>query len=241
MRVSTTRTVAVSLSLLSAAFAAAAIVHSTPGPFGGFFGLWGPDVSAQQSVGARFIPSANYTLTAIRIWFMNNSDTAHPTVHISLRDDSTNGTVSIPGPTTLAQWTINIQALGWNPIQESVVPTSGIGLVAGKKYWVVAESSSPGGEDAVWNFASSGNTFHATSLGGTWQPGGFGAALTLIVEGNPGLPNPADFNGDGMVNASDLTVVLSYWGICAGCAPDLNHDGIVDGADLAALLSAWSG
>ncbi|MDA1106755.1 MAG: hypothetical protein O2855_09265, partial [Planctomycetota bacterium] len=37
--------------------ATAAIVYTSNGPFGGFFGLWGPDVSSQQSVGARFTPA----------------------------------------------------------------------------------------------------------------------------------------------------------------------------------------
>ena len=229
------------LAFAIAGSALAAVVHTTAGPFGGFFGLWGPDVSSQQSVGARFIPSGDFTLTSIKMWFMNNSSTTHPTVKITLRTDQTAGTVSTPSSTVIEQWTINIQALGWNPIQEVLLSTGGVALQSGVKYWVVAESTASSGSSSVWNYASVGNTFSATTLSsGAWQPGGSGAALTLTVEGTVGLPNPADINGDGVVNGIDLSFVLSAWGACASCQADINRDGTVDGFDLAVLLTAWS-
>ncbi len=78
---------------------------------------------------------------------------------------------------------------------------------------VIAQSQAPGGSDPVWNYASSGTGFSATTLqdGVTWQSGGSGAALTLTVEGTPGLPNPADINHDGLVNGLDLAAVLAAW------------------------------
>ncbi len=229
-------------SLAIAGIVVAEVIHTTANPFGGFFGLWGPDVFVGQSVGGRFSANSDYTLSQVKIWFMNNSSSIHPAVKITLRTDHTSGSVSVPSNTILAEWNINIQALGWNPVQEVLVSNGGVGLQAGQKYWIVAQSNSPSGVNAIWNFASVGNTFSATTMpnGVTWQPGGSGAALTLTVEGNPGLPNPADINHDGLVNGSDLAAVLSAWGICANCPADINHDGQVDGVDLAALLSAWS-
>ena len=49
--------------------------------------------------------------------------------------------------------------------------------------------------------------------------------------------NPADLNGDQLVNGADLTILLSNWGGSGG--GDINGDGIVGGTDLAALLAAW--
>jgi hypothetical protein len=51
----------------------------------------------------------------------------------------------------------------------------------------------------------------------------------------------ADFNGNGVVDGTDLAVVLAAWGPCAGasCAADINRDGAVNGLDLTALLAAW--
>jgi hypothetical protein len=52
-------------------------------------------------------------------------------------------------------------------------------------------------------------------------------------------PSP-DLNGDGLVNAADLALLLNGWGACVGCAGDLNRDGTVGAADLAIMLNAWS-
>lgn len=45
-----------------------------------------------------------------------------------------------------------------------------------------------------------------------------------------------DFNGDGVVDGSDLGLLLGDWG---GTEFDLNDDGAVDGSDLGILLGAW--
>jgi hypothetical protein len=51
-------------------------------------------------------------------------------------------------------------------------------------------------------------------------------------------PCPADVNGNGAVDVSDLLAVLAAWG---GADPDadLNGDGTVDVSDLLDLLAAW--
>jgi hypothetical protein len=51
--------------------------------------------------------------------------------------------------------------------------------------------------------------------------------------------NPADINGDGVINGADLSIVLGFWGSAAP-GPDINNDGIVDGADIALVLGSWS-
>jgi hypothetical protein len=51
------------------------------------------------------------------------------------------------------------------------------------------------------------------------------------------LPD-ADFNNDGVVDASDLAILLGAW-LAIGGEHDLNGDCIVNAADLAILLGAW--
>ncbi len=51
--------------------------------------------------------------------------------------------------------------------------------------------------------------------------------------------NPADLNGDGVVDVSDLLILLGSWGACPGCDADLNSDGVVDVSDLLILLGSW--
>ncbi len=48
---------------------------------------------------------------------------------------------------------------------------------------------------------------------------------------------PGDLNGDGVVNAADLAILLGQWG--GPGSADLNGDGTVSAADLAILLGAW--
>ena len=51
-----------------------------------------------------------------------------------------------------------------------------------------------------------------------------------------------DVNDDGMVNAVDISIVLSSWGSCPGkgsCAGDVNSDGMVNAVDISIVLSSW--
>lgn len=51
-----------------------------------------------------------------------------------------------------------------------------------------------------------------------------------------------DLNGDGVVNALDLSILLSNWGKTGATAAqgDLNGDGVVNALDLSILLTNWS-
>ncbi len=60
----------------------------------------------------------------------------------------------------------------------------------------------------------------------------------LIVMFTPPPANPADINGDGVVNGIDLAIVLGAWDTSNPTA-DINNDGFVDGIDLAIVLAAW--
>ncbi|MFM2165455.1 MAG: Copper binding protein plastocyanin/azurin family [Planctomycetota bacterium] len=64
----------------------------------------------------------------------------------------------------------------------------------------------------------------------------FGMTGTISVSGQA---NPADINGDGSVNASDLALLLNAWGT-SDAAADVDDNGLVDAADLAAVLGAWT-
>ncbi len=62
----------------------------------------------------------------------------------------------------------------------------------------------------------------------------------LVTDIDCGDANPADLNGDGVVNASDLSILLSAWGGTSGPA-DINDSGTIDAVDLALLMGAWNG
>jgi len=50
----------------------------------------------------------------------------------------------------------------------------------------------------------------------------------------------ADLNDDGMVNGSDLAILLAFWGtVSTFPRADIDRDQIITGSDLAILLAAW--
>ena len=61
--------------------------------------------------------------------------------------------------------------------------------------------------------------------------------LTLLVSVSGGSDLTGDLNGDGVVNGTDLSLLLGAWGTATF---DLDGDGIVGGADLAIILSEWT-
>ncbi len=81
-----------------------------------------------------------------------------------------------------------------------------------------------------------GNEIDCDAAGGTFQ----GVGTTCAGLFCP-LPCPADFNGDGNVNVTDLLELLAAWGPNPGHAADINEDGFVNVTDLLALLAAWGG
>lgn len=65
-----------------------------------------------------------------------------------------------------------------------------------------------------------------------------GFASTMIaIDWEIAMRPVSDLNEDGIVDAGDLGILLSEWGL-AGIA-DLNGDGITDGADLGILQMQW--
>jgi hypothetical protein len=241
------RTIAAVLaSLAVGAVAGAAIIFQTNGPFGGFFGLWGADLSVQQSVAERFAPTTDHTFTVARFWLMNNSSSVQAPVKVRLELDAVDigmGGTSRPSGIALEEWNFPIATLGWAPVQHAMTSKAQPPLRAGRRYWIVASSPAAGGSNPVWNFASSGNAYRAiTQLDGSWAAGS-GAALTLVVEGDVGAPAKGDIDDDGSIGAADLSLLLAAWGTAqpdAGLA-DVDQNGVVEAADLSLLLVGWTG
>lgn len=63
-----------------------------------------------------------------------------------------------------------------------------------------------------------------------------GGAGTLAVSCTAQQPCDADLNGDGLVDGTDLAVILNAWGTPDA---DIDTDGNTGGSDLAIILNAW--
>lgn len=73
-----------------------------------------------------------------------------------------------------------------------------------------------------------------------WFAQRFQSVTSQIENYEPCSSIPADLNGDMVVNAADLGLLLGGWGVGSSTG-DLNGDGNTDSADLGLLLGAWTG
>jgi outer membrane protein assembly factor BamB len=84
---------------------------------------------------------------------------------------------------------------------------------------------------------SSGATYNYT-ISAYDSAGTEGGQSVSLTAGTSGSSIPGDLNHDGIVNITDLSIMLSNWGTTNAVA-DINSDGIVNITDLSILLSHW--
>jgi len=123
------------------------------------------------------------------------------------------------------------RVLGAEPPLTVLAPLPvGLGAEAGAIHLQIDTDIAPGAYGAALTITCSDEDIQgaATSL--------IGALVTVIIEQGG---DPADLNGDGVVDGADLGMLLASWGACDACPADLSGDGVVDGADLGVLLAAW--
>lgn len=71
-----------------------------------------------------------------------------------------------------------------------------------------------------------------------WERRGFWMTVEVEAPATVRVTRPADLDGDGFVDAADLSVLLGDWG-GPEIRSDLNFDGSVDAVDHAILLGDW--
>ena len=77
---------------------------------------------------------------------------------------------------------------------------------------------------------------------GPWFVVAAAGACTGASLAGAASPCPGDLDGSGVVDGTDLAILLGAWGACPAkgpCPADLTGDGEVDGADLSIMLGAW--
>jgi len=118
------------------------------------------------------------------------------------------------------------------------IPSGPFSLVSGTATGIGA---TPGTVRVKFNPAGlAAGTYTATATVQTSDenvPGATTAQVVATLSATIGGGNPADLNGDGVVNGADLGSLLSQWGQPG--TGDLNGDGIVGGADIGIMLANW--
>lgn len=90
-------------------------------------------------------------------------------------------------------------------------------------------------QQALYNYVVSASGLNGLISSADYPAAGEGR----IVKFTPSSSFPADINGDGIVNALDVAIVLGNWGL-ANRAGDANGNGVVEAEDLTIVLSNWS-
>ncbi len=105
----------------------------------------------------------------------------------------------------------------------------GYTAAAGDEFAILVANEIAGAFDAVELPVLAGDLSWALDIDAT-------SVMLRVVE----PPAPGDLDGDGVVDAADLSGLLAGWGVCDGACPaDLNNDGVVDAGDLSVLLANW--
>jgi hypothetical protein len=140
--------------------------------------------------------------------------------------------------------TFQVSNFGFTPDQATMdidavqIPAGPFSLVSGTAAGIGA---TPGTVRVKFNPAGlAAGTYTANATVQTSDenvPGATTAQVVATLSATIGGGNPADLNGDGVVNGADLGSLLSQWGQPG--TGDLNGDGIVGGADIGIMLANW--
>ncbi|MFM7051386.1 MAG: hypothetical protein ACKOYN_04525 [Planctomycetota bacterium] len=152
---------------------------------------------------------------------------------------------SVPQGSAAIELPINLYNFGYGALQAKLDADGATGLSGAFSVIDAVEANIAGTPTALrFRFNPTGLVAGTYSQTATVQvsdenlPGAQSGTLTLNLSVTVTGGNPADLDGNGIVNGADLTILLSQWGT-AGSA-DLDGNGTVGGGDIAILLNSWS-
>lgn len=186
---------------------------------------------------------------AFRSWQNTNGTWHYEYAVFNLNSDRAGGSFSVPVPAG-----VNVTNIGFkSPMYHSGDPYATTPWTAtlenGVLTWACAPNTNPNANALRWstmyNFRFDADVAPADVTGvvslGLWKAATDASPATVVsmLAVVPSTPqsSSADLNGDGVVNAQDLSALLACWGTPCG---DINGNGTTDGTDLAALLAAWT-
>ena len=146
----------------------------------------------------------------------------------------------LPGPVAslrLKHWRRGIQDVEYLALAAAIAPAATAAIVESMVPSVLWENGTAAYRTDPWTWY----TWVRCDIGWPTDPDLWEAARSALAEIiAPHAPsNPADLNGDGRVDGSDLGLLLLQWG--GSGSGDLDGNGLVDGGDLGLLLLAWTG
>jgi hypothetical protein len=195
------------------------------------------------------VPGDGRFTMGFRTWPNQNGTWHYEYAIFNLNSDRCGGSFSIPVPAGVVLSNVGFKS----PMYHSGDPYENVPWTAtlenGMLTWRCAPHTNPNANALRWstmyNFRFDANVAPAAITGevrmGLWKaPTPTSPAEFVPMQGAvPSAPSlPADRNGDGVVDGTDLAAILACWGTPCG---DISGDGTTDGIDLGSLLAAWTG
>jgi len=149
-----------------------------------------------------------------------------------------------PGDTTAPSAPSNLRIASKATTSVSIAwdaATDNIGVTGYKLYNGASVLTTQTGLSYTFSGLSCGTTYSqlgVQSLDAAGNSSNLAEAVVVPVTTNACASKPADLNGDGAVNLTDLSILLNYYGTTTTSA-DINKDGTVNIIDLSLLLSAY--
>jgi hypothetical protein len=166
----------------------------------------------------------------------NTATSAAVSITVSPPKETVQPTVSLTQPIAASAFTVG------STVNMAATATDNVGVTKVEFYngstLIGSDTSAP--YAYAWN--TTGQTSGAKSLTAKAYDaaGNIGTSAAVSITLNGGTTNiPGDTNGDGRVNAIDLSVLITHDGENYAAA-DFNKDGTVGAADLAILLNRWT-
>lgn len=219
--------------------------------------------AATAIVGKGFIPTGT-TTTLLRYIVWNRTDfdqpvdgdqvssgeVPMPTPFDELEDDAANAAhqINLAEPLTLCPGDYYLTIYGADPTPDGTAFSNWAWFTGAQNGIFMTDKSGAFGRRSAF-FPDPGLVKYTTPAvvvpAGLDPDSGYSCAFRVV--GNPTeskacattTPCVGNLNGDTVVDASDLAILLGAWGPCPGCPANFNGDDNVDAADLAILLGAW--
>jgi hypothetical protein len=183
------------------------------------------------------------------VWARDRFGLLSPTISVSFEvvDGSQANVESIALPPTIAHEKIGSD--GSLVIYGSAFPRSTVRIFNNNAPFA-PPFETIAGTDGVWRYRVSREAFNPRSFSYKasyqYEPLGILSPFSLNLELRLETCVSSDFNGDGVINLTDLSILLFYWGrplpktgLANGCV-DRNQDQVIDLQDFSILMYEWT-
>jgi len=206
-----------------------------------------PSVDSNASITTMDVPNDGRFYAGVSVRSNGNGTWRYEYAVHNLNSDRSGRSFSVPIPTGVTVTNVGFKDINYHSGDPFAATDWTSSVSGGAVTWTGGTYSTSTTSNALrfatmynfWFDASTAPSASTVTLG-LFKPGPTGAptSVSATLKGPSAAAVPGDLDGDGLVNGTDLAILLGNWGGTG--AGDVDGDGVVDANDLGALLSYWS-